>query len=371
MRLGDRPGRTAILLIVAVALLAAGERGLRVLRRQAGSETGDARWIWDPAASAGDGGVTFFAVRDFELDRPPAAARLLAAIDEEGLVFLNGDQVGSARFRDGRSLVAWEVGPLLRSGRNRLAVEARSGRGAGGLLLSLRGPGEGAEPLALGSDRDWRILRAFDPALFDPEAELGAGEPARVWAPPPTGRWGMPPAGATRPLLEELLVGKPLVAGRATVRPWGGGEERPLGRRARRPGGAITFDWGREVTGYLGIAQAGNEGARALVWVGARPTSHDPLGREKPTTYLLNPPGRRWWVDTVPRTFRFVTLVGIGGFSGARVFPIDGEAGAVAVAANGAEAAAGVFGLEPPKLRAPVEDEIRRELERLAGRPRR
>ncbi len=372
MNLGERPGRTAILLILAVALLAAAERGLRVLRGRAGGETGGARWIWDPAAPAGDGGLTFFAVRDFELDRPPAAARLLAAIDEEGIAFLNGDQVGSARFRDGGSLAAWEVGSLLRAGRNRLVVEARSGRGVGGLLVLLRA--EGDEPrgrLAVGSGGAWRIFREFDAALFDPDADLAAGEPARVWSAPPAGRWRLPPVGATRPLLADLLVGSPLVAGRATVRPPGGGEPRALSRRSRRPGAAITFDWGREVTGYLGIAQAGVEGARALVWAGTRPPSHDPLGREEPTTYLLNPRGRRWWLDTVPRTFRFVTLVGIGGFSGARVFPVDGEGGAVAVAANGGEAAAGVFGLEPPPLRPPVEDEIRRELERLAGRPRR
>ncbi len=370
MNLGARPGRTAILLVVGVALLAAGERGLRVLRRQAGSQTGSALWIWAPGAPPGDGGLTFFAVRDFELDRPPDAARLLAAVDEEGIVFLNGTQVGSTRFWDGGSLAAWEVGSLLRRGRNRLTVEARSGRGAGGLLVSLRPtPGEGESAAAAGSGRSWRVYRDFDPALLDPEAELDEGEPARVWAAPPTGRWGLPPVGETRPLLEDLLAGPPLVAGRATVRPRGGGEPRPLGKRARRPGAAITFDWGREVTGYLVIAQAGVRGARALVWTGTRPPSRDPLGREKPTTYVVNPPGRRWWLDTVPRTFRYVTVVGIGGFSGAKVFPVDGGGAAGPVATNRGEVATGVLGLEPPPLRAPVEDEIRRELERLAGGP--
>jgi len=85
----------------------------------------------------------------------------------------------------------------------------------------------------------------------------------------------------------------------------------------------------------------------------------------------------RQWLDARLRHFRYALVIGLERPLAARVYPIepgDAARGGLEVApgtapgAPGAPAAGhGVFGLPPPRLRTPVEDEVRRKLERLEG----
>ena len=82
--------------------------------------------------------------------------------------------------------------------------------------------------------------------------------------------------------------------------------------------------------------------------------------------------GRRSWMDAQARRFRYALVIGDRPAS-ARVLPVDPKraAGRIATpadtAAGGGRKVEGVFGLEPPPLRTPVQDEIWRELQRVPG----
>ncbi len=83
------------------------------------------------------------------------------------------------------------------------------------------------------------------------------------------------------------------------------------------------------------------------------------------------------WLDARLRRFRYALVIGIERPLGARVYAVEPRAaarGGLEVAPETAppgppapSLGRGVFGLAPPRLRTPVEDEVRRKLERLQG----
>jgi hypothetical protein len=96
-------------------------------------------------------------------------------------------------------------------------------------------------------------------------------------------------------------------------------------------------------------------------------------------------PSAHVWLDARLRRFRYALVVGLPRPLGARVHTVDDEvvaryrlpvglgraAAGWRAAGAGAPAAAppgrGVFGLAPPRLRTPMEDEVRRKLKSLPG----
>jgi len=352
------------LLLVLLLALALAERGFRSLYSERWSPTGSAQWIWASSENP-DAGVAFFAVRDFELAGYPGRARVSVIADEEYFLYVNGTLLGSARYYDGASLDTYEVGFLLRPGLNRVAAELRSSRGLGGFLLELEV--EGKEALRIGTDASWKIARAFNDDLLTAGGALQEPEAAEVWAQPPVGRWGYVRRGNPTPLFSEVVVARGARHARRAVPENGGGRWReldppdhsspPLGRR-------VTFDWGREVVGYPNVVFGRKWEGRGMVFAGLEPP--DPQV-DRPVTYLLKPPGRKSWSDSRPRTFRYLTVIATQEMVGARVLPLVPELAASAMAR--AAAPPGVFGIEPPGLRPPIEDEIRSELESLASVP--
>jgi hypothetical protein len=348
--------------IVAVAAVL----GLALITRalpgwRAGSlPTGRAQWIWRPIDRADHNPTVFYALRDFDLAVPPARARLLITADEEYVVTLNAKRIGAGAFHSGRPgkgdgarLDAYEVGPLLLPGGNRLLVELRSGRGAGGLLACLI-DGATARPI-VESDGSWRIFPRHQPGLVLGWLPGGGGEPAFSWGMPPVGRWGRPRAGETLPLLADEVTGPPLPAAAAT--PF----DLPAGLTAGRPPGSpVLYDWGRPVEGILtfGVPAAAEQGT-ALLFTGDEPP--DPL-RARPTAAVLIQPGRRDWIDALPRRFRYALLVGLERPAVAAVLPVP--AGAVRPPQPVPDE---VFGISGPPLRTPVEDEVWSKLQRLPG----
>ncbi len=351
-----------LLAIVALPLGALAERGFRSAYTRLWAPTGGAQWIW-AGASESPGGAVFFTFRDFELAGFPGRARISCRADEEYFLYLNGVLVGAGRYRDGEPLSTYEVGYLLEPGVNRVAAEVRSGRGVGGFLLDLRIEGE--EPRRIGSDASWSVVRTYADDLLAPGGAAPEAEPAHVWSAPPVGRWGLPRlAGATLGFDALVAAGDEHHAPRARSDRTGGRwralappsvSSPPLGR-------TVTFDWGREVIGYPNLVFGRKEGAKALVFAGVEPPD---VAVDRPAAYLLNPPGRKSWSDTQPRRFRYLTVVATAEMVGARVLPVAPELAASVLAA--VPPPRGVFGLEPLPLRPPVEDEIRGELERLAG----
>jgi hypothetical protein len=358
----------AVAAAAAALLLAATERGVRVARAHLFLPTDGARWIWAPAewARGGSGELAFLAASDFTLDEVPAAASLLALADEEYLLYLNGRLLATGRYRQGAPFDALRVEPWLRPGRNRLAVELRSARGAGGFVLRLTGAG--GEPLAE-TGEDWRIFRGLTPGLVQGWRPLEEGAAPLVWGLLPTGRWSVPEVpGVWRRPDPRQDSASPAVPVRVRSgdpvgewRVW-----RPSSPPSAASSAASTgslgawalFDWGEDTAGYLRLSFARGAataaGARALVLTGTTPP--DPL---KDAACVAVPlAGATLWRDTLPRSLRYALVLSDADLAGAEILP-------AAVPGVAEESRAGVLGIRAPPLRTPVEQALRQRLEDL------
>ena len=182
--------------------------------------------------------------------------------------------------------------------------------------------------------------------------------------------WRLPAAGAELPMHSQLTTGED----RLWPRRLGVGEfwqetSEWLPSRRLRPsspslGREVTFDWGREVTGYLGLFFGTRKWPKALLYYGCE----TPGPQASPDDRALGARGRLLWTAATPRRFRCVTVLAPEGVRGAFVVEVDETRAGTLLAAGETGPPEGVFGLvEPPPLVTPVEHEIRRELEGLTG----
>lgn len=352
-----------------MGLLALASRAVSAVMARLTLPTGGAEWIWVERSRIDRSPSAFYAVRDFELDAPPSRARLMILADPEYILTLNGKRIGAGRYPPGAPearLDVYEVGDLLLPGGNRLIVELRSDRGAGGLLVALQ---DADGRTLVRSDGEWRIVKRHHLGLIRGWLPLGSGgaesglesEPAFRWGLPPTGRWGEPTVGPVRPRLLELIRDQPLAATRVAV------PRIPLLPPTSARYLAL-FDFGREVTGYLTLQMQAGDGLRkALLYTGSEPP--DPLV-QRPAGAVLALTGRRSWMDSQPRRFRYALVVGDRP-AAARVLPVDPKAADGLFAEGNERKVEGVFGIDPPRLRTPVEDEVWRELQSVPGVGRR
>ena len=146
--------------------------------------TGGAAFLWYTGRVPEPGPLRFWATRDFDLPRKPERALAKVFVDREHVLYVNGVRVGGGRHRAGDPLAVYEVAPLLAEGRNRVAIEAGSPTGIGGVLFSLDVDGFGRD--AVVSDAGWRV--DLEPSAL---AEGGRYRPI-VWGRPPQYPWGYP-----------------------------------------------------------------------------------------------------------------------------------------------------------------------------------
>jgi len=146
--------------------------------------TGRAEWIWYTDLVQEPHPIAFVATRDFVLERAPERALAKVFVDREHVLWINGTRVGSGSHGPGDPLALYEVGPLLKVGINRVAIEAGSPTGIGGVLFSLDVAQMGRD--AVVSDGGWRVDLSRD-ALAS-----GARYRAAVWGRPPQYPWGYP-----------------------------------------------------------------------------------------------------------------------------------------------------------------------------------
>ena len=104
----------------------------------------------------------------------------------EHVLYVNGVRVGAGSHRPEDPLALYEVAPLLVAGRNRVALEAGSPTGIGGVLLSLDVDGFGRD--AVVTDAGWRV--DLEASALD-SVEGGRYRPI-VWGRPPQYPWGYP-----------------------------------------------------------------------------------------------------------------------------------------------------------------------------------
>ncbi len=171
-----------------VAALLAGAAAIRAVVRAHEDRmhlaTGRAEWIWYTTSLPDPRPLRFYATREIVLSQKPARANAKIFVDREHVLYVNGARAGAGVQRPGDPLALYDVAALIRPGVNRIAIEAGSPTGVGGILFSLDLDGFGRD--ALVSDRQWRV---------DLSAEaITAGGRYRpvVWGSPPQYPWGYP-----------------------------------------------------------------------------------------------------------------------------------------------------------------------------------
>jgi len=346
--------RLGLWLFVALALLAA----LRGAGELVASQRGTAQWIWGQEFSHSARPVAFWAVRDVEFEHQPRAAELRIVADEAYLLWVNGWWVGSGTYRQHAAPDVWRVGPLLQPGANRLRVELRSERGAGGLWVELEAEGQ----LAAVSDRDWRIFDHREVAVEGGWGDLTGGQPVVVWGAPPRGRWRFEAAGEGLPVPRWGSAHRAVRSRRSRApyesSPW---HQPPSpGRRLPKAGRILLYDFGAPVDGYaeLRLPRAGGE--TALVYYGL--DQPPDLERDRPQELVIPLAGARSWRSPTARRFRWLLVVGMELRQPAWVAPLDplreGRLGTLQSLPEG------VFGLAPTRHRSRLEEAL---WDRLTG----
>jgi hypothetical protein len=335
---------------IALVLLALLERGLEPFRAR--DAMSPAQWVWAPGEWRNPRPVAFFAAADFYLADDGQPVLLSVAGDEEFVASVNGKVVARGFFEDDVAVRAVDLAEVVRPGGNRVVIEARSARGAGGLRALIR---QGDRVVAA-SDRTWRVFRRLEPGLQRGWLPLAGGEPVLVWGAPPVGRWGQQRLAAEIERAASELPVEPtsVMRGRSLAprTPW----RRDWPSEAITPAlrGASLVDFGRPVEGYLGLRYVGE--GEALLFVGLeRPP--DPRAA-RPDHVVVRVSASAAWADATPRRVRYVLSVGDARLVGAWMDP----APVGAVTAPRAPRP-GVLGVVPPVLRSPVEDKLRREFE--------
>lgn len=195
-----RPAPAALFLLVVLVLAASAARGLvRAHADRMRLVTGRAEWIWYAAPVAAPRPIRFFATQQFVLPEAPRGALAKVFVDREHALWVNGRRVGGGTQRPGDPLAIYEIAPLLRAGENRIAIEAASPDGIGGILAAVDVRGLGRN--ALVTDGRWRV--SLDPASIRAGA-AGAYRPV-VWGGPPQYPWGYPRMPRPAELLEPVM----------------------------------------------------------------------------------------------------------------------------------------------------------------------
>ncbi len=339
----------AAALVPALILAGASCFAARLLEPEHG-----ARWIWAEGDYGGGEPISFYAVRDVEL---PAAVsgRVTIAADETYLLYLNGQRIGSGSYRSEAPLDVYDVDDFLEVGLNRILVELRSSRGAGGLLAEL----ELGDDTAVVTDDSWRIFRHHDDGVVRGWSNLEGGEAPKIWALAPTGRWRLngtrhrripfqtfPPPERSQPERHRLYHDTSWSTLDASQ------------RNIPALGPQQIFDWGAEVEGYLSFDLRSDEGKPGLLYF----SNELPDATKRPPDAVIIPvPGRRWWQDAHSRRFRYALVVGAEPQSRIEVDLLDGETTHPAALPTANHD--GVFGIEPPRSYSRVEEGVWKRLE--------
>lgn len=171
---------------IALAILAvsAGRSLLRAHADRLSLSTGPAQWIWYTGRIPQPRPLRFYATRDFELAQAPVRAFAKLFVDREHALYVNGRRAGAGAQHPGDPLAVYDLTRLLTGGLNRVAIEASSPNGIGGILFSLDLDAHGRN--AVFSDGKWRVdLSAA--AIRD-----GGRYRPQVWGRPPQYPWRYP-----------------------------------------------------------------------------------------------------------------------------------------------------------------------------------
>lgn len=344
-RSGRTPSRLS--LWIAATLLLGGFLGLWALKPQADSRLFSGPnpvWIWDSDWPADPVRAHAFTVeREFEVPEVPKTARLLISADEEYQLEINGEWVGAGQYRSGTSWDLYRVAPHLRVGKNQLKIGLRSSRGVGGLLLCLQA--RLGQTCWVASDRDWRVT----PLDGRPD------RPVEAWGAAPIANWPLPQGVQPRHRADEcFLRHRPVEAKRSVPI-----EDRrivlPAGEELFLP--VFSVRWGPRA---LGLIEVDVDPALRNLGVLAYGRNRGRSAPREQLETLITEPGQSTYRSAAARQLRFVEVDGLQSVPGGRYHPLHDRC--TDWVFEEAAPREGLFGLEIPPSRSPVEYELRGDL---------
>ena len=297
-----------MVLVLVGAVFIGGYGVNRFWTRELSHLTGRAAWIWTTDALEEIHASAALFVAHLDLQAQPPSAVLKVCGDQEYVVYLNGSAAACGWSRPGFRLDLYDVGHLLKQGRNVVAVEVRSPTPVGGLLLALDVEGVGSNVLVSGPA--FALRQRFTLGVSDPS---DIAVPVR-WGTPPRYPWDYPKPLPHPFTLDEIVREDPLRIEGASGTPVAGG--------------AWRFSLPRPTFGYLWVEFA--DGADGEVATSGQTGDVD-LGRARAdATPAVRIPGQHRWLDPQPRLIGQVLVFSARAPQGVEVWPVAEELSSVA-----------------------------------------
>ncbi len=179
------------------------------------ARSGVLKWIWhkepgEPATTdAPQGKVLLRRSFDIPADQMPERAGLVLGVDNAAEVFVNGQRLGL--FRGWKPLAREEIGPLLRPGRNVIAVEADNTEASpAGLLAMIEMPGH--PPVLFDGNTKSALAAEGASDWTDPDFDDAAWASATALTPADGGPWGRVSGPVTNPTKQNIPENIPTFA---------------------------------------------------------------------------------------------------------------------------------------------------------------
>lgn len=174
--------RCCLALLLAFVALASNQLPVvRAVPHEPPGTGGTLSWIWCPEVQVG----TAYFRATFEiprpLQRPTDEAVLHVAADNEAVVWLNGQRLGTTK--DWKQAKRFDVNALTRPGRNVIAIEVKNTDGPGGLLARLGFIPNGMSKLAVVSDGKWKCSSVLATGWQQPDFKDTGWKAAAVVGP--------------------------------------------------------------------------------------------------------------------------------------------------------------------------------------------
>jgi hypothetical protein len=158
-----------------------------------------ANWIWnDPNSAHSDqtSAPRYFR-KNFDLPAKPISAEIHMTADDKYTFYLNAREIGSGQ--EWNSPERYDVGRLMVTGKNTIAVKAENGTGPAGFIAWMRIIGADRRETIIASDNTWKVTldaKTDWESIMHPDYKWSAASVAGNSAAPP---WSLAPAGAITP----------------------------------------------------------------------------------------------------------------------------------------------------------------------------
>jgi HEAT repeat protein len=153
-----------------------------------------AHWIWTSPSPTAIGEWECYTRKTFEMTDKVTSAAVLITADNVYELYVNGTHVGEDGGSDTifwRSIERYDIGKLLKSGKNVIAARAKSLGGSAGLLIAVRVEIEGRRRIEFSTDDTWPGRKTFDDGWNRINYDSSRWPRALALHPLGKGPWGM------------------------------------------------------------------------------------------------------------------------------------------------------------------------------------